>query len=64
MNNIAIFSNDEFGQVRTLEQEGRVLFLGADIAKILGYSNPHDALIRHCKEDGLVFHEVIQAKAQ
>ena len=61
MNNIAIFSNDEFGQVRTLEQEGRVLFLGADIAKILGYSNPHDALIRHCKEDGLVFHEVIDS---
>ena len=59
MRELQIFSNSEFGQVRTLEHEGKVLFMGADVAKILGYSNTHDALIRHCKEDGVVKHEVI-----
>ena len=47
--------------MRTLEHEGKVLFMGADVAKILGYSNTHDALIRHCKEDGVVKHEVIDS---
>lgn len=61
MRELQIFSNSEFGQVRTLEHEGKALFMGADVAKILGYSNPHDALIRHCKEDGVVKHEVIDS---
>lgn len=61
MKELQIFSNSEFGQVRTLEHEGKVLFMGADVAKILGYSNTHDALIRHCKEDGVVKHEVIDS---
>lgn len=61
MRELQIFSNSEFGQVRTLEHEGKVLFMGADVAKILGYSNTHDALIRHCKEDGVVKHEVIDS---
>ena len=61
MRELQIFSNSDFGQVRTLEHEGKVLFMGADVAKILGYSNTHDALIRHCKEDGVVKHEVIDS---
>lgn len=49
MNDIQIFSNPEFGEVRTVEENGTVLFCGNDAAKALGYSNPRDALARHCR---------------
>lgn len=57
-NKIEVFNSAEFGTVRTLKTEdGKVLFCGADVAKALGYSNPYDALTRHCKSDGVVKHE-------
>ncbi len=49
MNELMIFNNPEFGEVRTLEEDGRVLFCGSDVAKALGYTNPRDALSRHCR---------------
>lgn len=49
MNELQIFSNPAFGEVRTLEEHGKPLFCGSDIAKALGYSNARDALSRHCK---------------
>lgn len=58
MNEVKIFENEEFGKVRTLiEGEDKVLFCGTDIARALGYSNPWDAIKRHCKVDGIVKHE-------
>ena len=49
MNEIEIFNNDEFGNVRVIEEDGKCLFCGADVAKALGYSNSRKALIDHCK---------------
>ena len=49
MSNIQIFNNPDFGEVRTLEENGAVLFCGSDVAKALGYSNPSKALSDHCK---------------
>lgn len=49
MNELKIFENPRFGEVRTLEEGERVLFCATDIARALGYSNPHDAIRRHCK---------------
>ena len=49
MKQMEIFKNPEFGSIRTFEQDGKVLFCGLDIAVALGYSNPRDALRRHCK---------------
>lgn len=48
-NELMIFSSPEFGQVRTLEEGGRVLFCGSDVAKALGYAVPRKALFDHCK---------------
>ena len=48
-NNIQVFENSEFGSVRTIEEDGKVLFCGSDVAKALGYSNPRKALSDHCK---------------
>lgn len=45
---IAIFNNPAFGTIRTVEEEGRVLFCGKDVAAALGYANTKDALGRHC----------------
>ena len=55
MNEIQIFNNPDFGTVRTLDDNGVILFAATDVAKILGYSNPYDAISRHCK--GVVKHE-------
>lgn len=54
MNEIEIFNNAEFGQVRTFtDNDGKTLFCGADVAKALGYSNSRKALADHCKEKGV-----------
>lgn len=49
-----IFENAQFGAIRTVEDEGQILFCGKDIAAALGYANTKDALARHCKQDGVV----------
>ena len=49
MNDLQIFTNPDFGAVRTIEENGAVMFCGSDVAKALGYSNPRDAISRHCK---------------
>lgn len=49
MQELKIFENSEFGEVRTAEIDGRPYFAGVDVARALGYSNPRDAVARHCK---------------
>lgn len=49
MNEIQIFENARFGQVRTLDENGKTLFCGSDVAKALGYSRPNEAILKHCK---------------
>lgn len=47
MNDLQIFSNPEFGQVRTVELDGQPWLVGADVATALGYKNPRKALADH-----------------
>ncbi|MGM9648840.1 MAG: Bro-N domain-containing protein [Butyricicoccaceae bacterium] len=47
MNDIKIFENPTFGEIRTLTRNGEPWFVGKDVAEVLGYSNPRDALARH-----------------
>lgn len=54
MTDLKIFKNDQFGEIRTVEENGTVLFCGSDIAGVLGYSNTRDAINRHCKPEGVV----------
>ena len=56
MNDLTIFQSEQFGTVRTLDEEGKILFCGTDVAKALGYANSRDALRRHCK--GVVKHDI------
>lgn len=49
MNEMQIFRSPDFGEVRTVEENGTVLFCGSDIAKALGYAKPQNALNAHCR---------------
>lgn len=49
MNEIKVFSNFEFGTVRTTEIENKTFFVANDVAKALGYTNPSKATNDHCK---------------
>ena len=48
-NMVKTFVNEEFGSVRTIEENGKILFCGSDVAKALGYRRPKDAINAHCK---------------
>ena len=49
MNDLQIFNSPEFGEVRTLEEDGAVLFCGADVAWALGYKDTTNAMKQHCR---------------
>lgn len=49
MNEIRTFVNEKFGSVRVLEENGKPLFCGADVARALGYARPSKAILDHCK---------------
>ena len=52
MTNITPFMHPAFGQLRTHEEDGRILFCGRDAAAALGYENPAKAIRDHCRQDG------------
>ena len=46
---ITEFHNSEFGSIRMIEDGGRLLFSGIDVAFALGYAKPRNAINVHCK---------------
>lgn len=50
MNEIQIFNNPEFGNIRTVVIDGEPWFVGVDIAKALGYKKPTDAVNNNVDE--------------
>lgn len=48
-NELQIFTNEQFGDIRTVEENGKVLFCGFDVATALGYAKPRNAILDHCK---------------
>jgi anti-repressor protein len=56
MNDLKIFKNEEFGNLRAAEMNGEPWFVGKDVAEALGYSNTKDAISTHVdKEDKSIF---------
>ena len=51
MNNLQIFNNEEFGQVRNINIDSDVWYVGKDVATALGYSNARDALVKHVEAE-------------
>jgi len=48
-NNLMVFDNLEFGQLRMVYIDEKQYFIANDVAKALGYSEPKNAVARHCK---------------
>ncbi len=48
-NELQIFNNEEFGQVRSIEIDGKPYFMASDVARALGYVRPNDAVQQHCR---------------
>lgn len=51
MGELQVFSNVEFGSVRSLMVNGEPFFVGKDVAEILGYKDTADALKRHVDDE-------------
>ena len=51
MNELIIFNNEEFGEIRTITIDGEPWFVGKDVAAALGYKNTKDALKSHTDEE-------------
>ncbi len=49
MNELQVFNNAQFGEIRMIEEDEKFLFCGADVAKTLGYAKPANAVSMHCK---------------
>ena len=58
MNDITIFNNPEFGDVRTIIIDGEPWFVGKDVANALGYARERDAIANHVDKDDAVKHGV------
>ena len=44
----------QFNELRTIEKEdGNILFCASDVAKMLGYENPAEAVANHCKSGNI-----------
>lgn len=51
MNELKIFENEDFGQIRAVEQNGEPWFVGRDVAEILGYADTFGALKKHVDDE-------------
>jgi len=62
-NQMQVFENKDFGQVRVFEIDGLPWFVAKDVADVLGYANARDALSRHVDgedKNTVVIHDGIQ----
>lgn len=50
-NKLEVFTNAEFGSVRTLTIDEKPYFVGKDVAEILGYSAPRNAIATHVDDE-------------
>jgi len=62
MNQLQVFQNNEFGQVRILTIENEPWFVGKDVADALGYSNPSKAIIMHVDDEDKIMQMIPQSQ--
>lgn len=58
MNELKIFNNEEFGQIRAIEQDGEPWFVGKDVAEALGYKNTRQAISTNVDEEDKGVHSM------
>lgn len=58
MNELQIFNNPEFGEIRVIELNGEPWLVGKDVAEALGYKNPRQALATNVDDEDRGVHSV------
>ena len=56
---IQVFNNPQFGTVRTLTVGDTHYFIGKDVAEVLGYKNPQEAIREHVDEEDKGVSEIL-----
>lgn len=51
MKELQIFNSEEFGDIRTVQLDNEIYFVGRDVAEALGYKNTKDAILIHVDEE-------------
>ena len=51
MQELQIFENESFGEIRTIQINNTVYFVGRDVAAVLGYSDIAHAILDHVEEE-------------
>ena len=49
MGELLVFKNEDFGEIRTADINGKPYFMASDIATALGYAKPNNAISMHCR---------------
>lgn len=50
-NVLTIFNSEKFGEIRTIEIDNEIWFVGKDVAEALGYADTAHAILDHVQED-------------
>lgn len=58
MEKLITFENDQFGNIRTIENNGKIYFCGRDVASTLGYKDSVNAIKTHCRKDGVAIYHL------
>ncbi len=58
MNELQIFKNEEFGEIRTIEVNNQPWFVGKDVADILGYRNGSRDINNHVEEEDRLKYQI------
>lgn len=58
MNKLTVFQNQEFGRLRTADIKGEAWFVGKDVARALGYTNPQKAIRDHVDDEDRTVNEM------
>lgn len=59
MNELQIFNHPDFGEVRTVTINDEPWFVGKDVAQVLGYKNPQEAIRTHVDPDDKGVSEIL-----
>ena len=63
-NELQIFNNSDFGNIRVVENSGEPWFVGKDVAEVLGYTNPSKALADHVDTEDKLNNETLLSLGQ
>ena len=59
INDLQVFKSNEFGEIRTIQENGVIWFCGSDVCKALHFTNSRKAVNDHCKKDGVTKRYII-----